>query len=82
MIYASYSKQGCQSVPPKKPETDGKNLKKRVNLNQNSQKWAENKKKTRKFGLTKNLNSGKNLKTGIPEASKLSKELKKASKLR
>ena len=27
----------------KKPETDGKTLKKHVNLNQNSQKWAENK---------------------------------------
>ena len=26
-----------------KPETDGKNLKKRINLNQNSQRWAENK---------------------------------------
>ena len=34
--------QGCQSVPLKKPETDGKNLKKQVNLNQNNQKWAEN----------------------------------------
>ena len=29
--------QGCHSVLLKKPETDGKNLKKRVNLNQNSQ---------------------------------------------
>ena len=37
------SLQGCQSVPLKKPETDGKNLKKRLNLNKNSQMWAENK---------------------------------------
>ena len=29
---------GCQSAPLKKPETDGENLKRRVNLNQNRQK--------------------------------------------
>ena len=55
------------SPTQKEPETDGKNLKKGLNLNQNSQKWAENKLiKMHTFGLTINLNSGKNLKTGIP----------------
>ena len=34
--------QGCLS-PTQKPETDEKNMKKCINLNQNSQKWAENK---------------------------------------
>ena len=35
--------QGCQSIPLKKPETNGKNLEKHLNLNQNSQKWTKNK---------------------------------------
>ena len=59
------SPPGCQSVPLKKPESDGKNLKKCINLNQT----AKNGLKliiTCKFGLTKNLNLSKNLKSGIP----------------
>ena len=42
--FATAFKSGMPvSLTQKKPETDGKNLKKCVNLNQNSQKWAENK---------------------------------------
>ena len=39
--FTDLQSQGCQSIPLKKPETDDKNLKKHVNLNQSSQKCAE-----------------------------------------